>query len=63
MPTLVVIPGVVMKAGVLQSGRAVFESDSSIARRPRASGLSILILILLICKMGIQVNGPACLPA
>lgn len=62
MPTLVVVPGV-MKAGVLQSGRAVFESDSSIARRPRASGLSILILTLLICKMGIQANGPACLPA
>ena len=34
MPTLVVIPGVVMKARVLQSGRAGFESDSSILGDP-----------------------------
>lgn len=60
---LMVIPGVVMEARFLESGRSGFESDPSIVRRSKASGLSILSLTLLIYKTGFRGDGLAYLLA
>lgn len=59
MPMLVVTAGVMIKARGLESGRAGFESDLSVAVGRGASGLSTLSLSLLICKTELGENGPA----